>query len=97
VLIHSYGVVINSAVRGGRDVKLEHLVTIGAERQAAPVLGDDVFVGAGAKIFGAVRVGSRTRIGANAVVNRDVPDDATAVGIPARIIAHAASREQSAS
>ncbi|MCE9613194.1 MAG: serine acetyltransferase [Lentisphaerae bacterium] len=86
VLIHSYGVVINSAVRGGRGIKLEHLVTIGAERQAAPVLGDDVFVGAGAKIIGAVRIGSRTRLGANAVVNRDVPDDATAVGIPARII-----------
>ncbi|MDA0577557.1 MAG: serine acetyltransferase [Verrucomicrobia bacterium] len=86
VLIHSYGVVINSAVRGGRDVKLEHLVTIGAERQAAPVLGDNVFVGAGAKIIGAVRIGSNTKIGANAVVNRDVPDGATAVGIPARII-----------
>ncbi len=86
VLIHSYGVVINSAVRGGRGVKLEHLVTIGAERQAAPVLGDNVFVGAGAKIIGAVRIGSDTKIGANAVVNRDVPDGATAVGIPARII-----------
>lgn len=86
VLVHSYGVVINSAVRGGRDVKIEHLVTIGAERQAAPTLGDDVFIGAGAKVVGSVRIGSRTRIGANAVVIRDVPDDATAVGIPARNI-----------
>jgi serine O-acetyltransferase len=86
VLIHSLGVVINSSVRGGRGVKLEHQVTIGAESQEAPVLGNDVFVGAGAKILGKVEVGSRTRIGANAVVIRDVPDGATAVGVPARIV-----------
>lgn len=93
VLIHSYGVVINSSVVGGRDVKIEHLVTIGAERNTAPVLGDNVFIGAGAKIIGAVRIGSHTKIGANAVVNRDVPDGATAVGIPARIIEHPASAD----
>lgn len=86
VLIHSYGVVINSAVRGGRDVKIEHLVTIGAERNASPLLGDGVFIGAGAKIIGPVRIGSHAKIGANAVVTHDVPDHCTAVGIPARII-----------
>ncbi len=86
VLVHSYGVVINSAVRGGRDIRIEHLVTLGAERNGSPVLGDDVFVGAGAKIIGPVCVGSHTRIGANAVVVHDVPDHATAVGIPARIL-----------
>lgn len=84
VLIHSQGVVINSAVRGGARVRLEHQVTIGAERGASPVLGDDVFVGAGAKIIGGVRVGAGAKIGANAVVLHDVPDGATAVGIPAR-------------
>ena len=86
VLIHSIGIVINSSVRGGRGIKLEHQVTIGAERNEAPELGDDVFVGAGAKIIGKVSVGSGTRIGANAVVIRDVPDGATAVGVPARVI-----------
>jgi serine O-acetyltransferase len=86
VLVHSYGVVINSRVQGGRNVTLEHLVTIGAEKDESPVLGDDVFVGAGAKIIGAVRIGSRVRIGANAVVVDDIPDGATAVGIPARIV-----------
>lgn len=84
VLIHSNGVVINSAVKGGRDVKVEHQVTIGADRGVSPILGDDVFIGAGAKILGAIRVGSRVRIGANAVVVKDVPDDVTAVGVPAR-------------
>jgi len=87
VLVHSLGVVINTAVRGGANVKLEHAVTIGAEANESPVLGDNVFVGAGAKIVGGVRIGSNTKIGANAVVVSDIPDGATAVGIPARVVA----------
>jgi len=86
VLIHSYGVVINSSVKGGSNVKLEHAVTIGAEKDKSPVLGDNVFVGAGAKIIGGVKIGNNVKIGANAVVLDDVPDGATAVGIPARIV-----------
>jgi serine O-acetyltransferase len=86
VLVHSLGVVINTAVRGGGHVVLEHQVTIGAERHRAPTLGDDVFVGAGAKVIGAVRIGSRVRIGANAVVVTDIPDGVTAVGVPARAV-----------
>jgi serine O-acetyltransferase len=86
VILHSMGIVINSQVRGGRSVILEHGVTIGSEKGQSPVLGDDVYVGAGAKIIGAVRIGSRVKIGANAVVTRDVPDGATVVGIPARIV-----------
>ena len=86
VLIHSTGVVINGAVRGGRNVLIEHQVTIGTERRRAPVLGSDVFIGAGAKIIGAVTIGSGARIGANAVVLHDVPPHSTAVGIPARIV-----------
>ena len=85
VLIHSDGVVINSAVRGGSRVFVEHQVTIGAEKNDAPVLGDNVFVGAGARVLGAVRIGSNVKIGANAVVLNDVPDGATAVGVPARV------------
>jgi serine O-acetyltransferase len=86
VLVHSYGVVINTSVRGGRDVKIEHLVTIGAERGDTPVLGNNVFIGAGAKVIGGVRVGDNVKIGANAVVVDDVPDNCTAVGVPARIV-----------
>lgn len=84
VLVHSQGVVINGAVRGGQNVKIEHQVTIGAEKRETPVLEDNVFIGAGAKIIGAVRIGRDARIGANAVVLDDVPPDTTAVGIPAR-------------
>lgn len=91
VLIHSNGVVINTSVRGGHDIKIEHQVTIGAEREESPILGDDVFIGAGARILGAIRVGSNVRIGANAVVVKDVPDGVTAVGVPAQYRPRAAA------
>jgi serine O-acetyltransferase len=84
VLVHSQGVVINSAVRGGEQILIEHQVTIGAERNSSPVLGNNVFVGAGAKIIGAVVIGDGARIGANAVVVDDVAAYTTVVGIPAR-------------
>jgi serine O-acetyltransferase len=86
VLIHSQGVVINGRVVAGRNVFIEHQVTIGAERRESPVLGNDIFVGAGAKIVGAVVVGDRATVGANAVVVHDVPAGATVVGIPARVV-----------
>ena len=86
VLIHSLGVVINGTVRGGSGVKIEHQVTIGAEKRQSPVIGDDVFLGAGAKVVGAVRIGNGAKIGANAVVVSDIPAGATAVGIPAKVV-----------
>lgn len=88
VLIHSTGVVINGAVRGGEGVHLEHQVTLGAEGRKSPTIGDNVFVGAGAKVIGGVHVGSNSRIGANAVVINDVPADHSAVGVPARSVPH---------
>jgi serine O-acetyltransferase len=88
VLIHSTGVVINGAVRAGRGLHIEHQVTIGAERRRAPVLGDNVFIGAGAKIIGELTIGDNVRVGANAVILHDVPSDHTAVGIPARNVPH---------
>jgi serine O-acetyltransferase len=91
VLVHCGGVVINGAVRGGEHVVLEHQVTVGAERRLSPQLGDRVFVGAGAKVIGAVVVGSDAKIGANAVVVKDVPSGCTVVGVPARIVRGAES------
>jgi serine O-acetyltransferase len=84
VLIHAQGVVINANVRGGENVFIEHQVTIGAERRHAPVLGSNIFIGAGAKVIGAVHVGNGVRVGANAVVVHDIPPGVTVVGIPAR-------------
>src|ERR1041385_5839305 len=86
IILHSFGIVINSEVRAGRNVVLEHGVTIGAEKGHSPILGDNIFIGAGAKIIGAIRIGSDVKIGANAVVVKDLPDGATAVGVPARIV-----------
>jgi serine O-acetyltransferase len=86
VLIHSIGVVINGNVRAGAGVKIEHQVTIGAEKRQTPVLGNGVFIGAGAKILGAVSVGEGARIGANAVVVSDVPAFTTVVGVPAKVV-----------
>jgi serine O-acetyltransferase len=86
VLVHATGVVINGRVVGGSGVFLEHQVTIGAERRASPRLGNDVFVGAGAKVLGSVSVGDGARVGANAVVVKDVPPHTTVVGIPARVV-----------
>jgi serine O-acetyltransferase len=86
VVLHSVALVVNKSVRGGANVVLEGAVTIGAEKDRSPVLGDNVFVGAGARIIGGVTLGSDVRIGANAVVVKDVPDGATAVGVPARVV-----------
>lgn len=86
VLIHADGIVINGSVRGGRGVMLEHQVTVGAERRQSPVLGDYVFIGAGARVLGNVRIGSHAKIGANAVVLSHVPAGHTAVGVPARVL-----------
>lgn len=86
VIVHSLGIMINGDVRAGKNLVLEHDVTIGAERGSSPILGDNVFIGAGARVIGAVRVGSHVKIGANAVVTRHLPDGATAVGVPARVV-----------
>lgn len=86
IILHSFGIVINSQVKAGKRLTIEHGVTIGAEKNKSPVLGDDVFIGAGAKVIGDIRIGSDVKIGANAVVVHDLPDGATAVGIPARVV-----------
>lgn len=86
VLVHSLGIVINGRVRGGSDIVIEHQVTIGAEGRRSPVLGDGVFLGAGAKLVGGITIGEGARIGANAVVVHDLPPYCTAVGVPARVV-----------
>lgn len=84
---HGMGVVIGETAIVGNDVLLFHGVTLGGTTMSHgkrhPTIGDRVVVGAGAKILGALYIGSDARIGANAVVVKDVPNGATAVGIPA--------------
>jgi len=88
LLPHPNGVVVSNRAVVGPNCLLFQQVTlgIGGSIRGAPVLGGHVDVGAGAKILGGVRIGDHAKIGANAVVLCDVPDGATAVGVPARII-----------
>lgn len=79
------GIYVSEGARIGRNCVILHQVTIGSNMLAdspgygCPVIGDNVYIGCGAKIIGGVRVGNHVRIGANCVVTRDVPDNATVV------------------
>jgi serine O-acetyltransferase len=96
---HPYGIVIHrNAVLGSR-VTVNHQVTIGAKHPAdpgAPVIEDNVCIGAGARILGAVRVGRGAVVGANAVVTRDVPSHCTVVGVNRILGGGAVVRERQA-
>jgi len=87
---HGMGIVIGETAEVGDECTLYHGVTLGGtswnKGKRHPTLGKSVVIGAGAKILGPVLVGDGAKIGSNAVVVRDVPAGATAVGIPARIL-----------
>lgn len=88
LMIHHFGGIIvhPKAVIGARCV-MRHGVTVGArDTSGPPTIGDDVTIGAYAQILGSIRVGDGARVGAMAVVLRDVPSGATVVGNPARVI-----------
>lgn len=87
-LVHSGNIKIHPQCVIGRRVGIMQDVTLGesVERPGAPIIGDDVFIGAGAKVLGPVRIGDRARIAANSLVVTDVPPDTTAIGVPARIM-----------
>ena len=91
---HGMGVVIGETAEIGNDCTLYHGVTLGgtswSKGKRHPTLGNGVVFGAGAKILGPITIGDRARVGSNAVVVKDVPPGATAIGIPARIIAEQA-------
>lgn len=96
---HGMGVVIGETAEIGDDVTLYHGVTLGGttwqKEKRHPTLGNNVVVGAGAKILGPVVVGDNARIGSNSVVVKDVPAGATMVGIPGRAITPEASTARS--
>ena len=94
---HGMGVVIGETSEIGDNVTIYHAVTLGgsspsidSERQRHekrhPTIGNDVVIGSGAQIIGPVKVGNGARIAANAVVVKDVPENATMVGIPAKAV-----------
>jgi serine O-acetyltransferase len=89
---HGHGVVIGETAEIGDNVTIYQEVTLGgtdpinSSGKRHPTIGDDVIIGAGAKVIGAFRVGNRARIGANSVVTKTVMDGATMVGIPAKMV-----------
>ena len=86
VIDHFGGIVISGYARFGDNCRIRNGVTVGLKTlddPAAPWIGNDVDIGAGAKLLGRIRIGDRVQIGANAVVLVDVPDDCMAVGVPA--------------
>ena len=94
---HGMGVVIGETSEIGDNVTIYHNVTLGgsspsidSERQRHekrhPTIGNDVVIGSGAQIIGPIKVGNNARIAANAVVVKDVPENATMVGIPAKAV-----------
>lgn len=87
---HGMGVVIGETAEIGDDCTLYHGVTLGGtswnKGKRHPTLGNDVVIGAGAKVLGPIMIGNDVRIGSNAVVLKNVPDGATVVGIPGRVV-----------
>ncbi len=86
VIDHFGGIIVSGYAKFGDDCRIRSGVVIGLRRieeKCAPVIGNNVDIGAGAKLLGPIRVGDNVVIGANAVVLCDVPDNSVAVGVPA--------------
>jgi len=92
---HEGGIVVSEYAVIGRNCNLSHQVTIGVSRRGAragvPTIGDNVYIGPGAKIFGALSIGENAAVGANCVVTRDVPASGVVVGIPGQVISYEGS------
>jgi len=86
---HGMGIVIGETAKLGENVSLYHGVTLGGvswrREKRHPTIGNHVVIGAGAKILGPITIGDYTRIGANSVVIKDVPENSVVVGVPGRI------------
>jgi serine O-acetyltransferase len=87
---HFGGIVVNYRARIGRNCNISHGVTLGqtnrGSRAGAPLIGDGVYIGPGAKVIGAVTIGNNVAIGANCVVTDDIPDNSVVAGTPGRVI-----------
>lgn len=93
---HGVGVVIGETAEIGKNCTIYQGVTLGGtgkdHGKRHPTLGDNVLVGAGAKVLGPVKIGNNVRIAAGAVVLDNIPDDCTAVGVPARVVRRSGQR-----
>ena len=94
-IVHFGGIVVNRNSEIGKNCNISHGVTLGladrGKNKGYPVLGDNVYIGPGAKIVGAVKIGNNVAIGANCVVTKDIPDNSVVVGIPGKVISQKGS------
>lgn len=85
-VVHPCGIVVSRLAKIGKNCRIHAGVNIGEHRGGVPVLGDNIYLGPGAKIIGAVSIGSHSVVGANAVVVKDVAPSVTVGGVPARVL-----------
>ena len=85
-IAHWGSIVVHPDVRVGNNCRIHSAVNIGVLNGKCPTIGNNVYIAPGAKLFGGIIVGDNVTIGANAVVNKDVPSNVTVGGIPAKII-----------
>lgn len=85
---HGIGIVINGGTVIGNNVNISHFLSIGTNNDKPATIGDNVYIGPNVCIVEDVRVGNNSTIGAGAVVVKDVPDNATVAGVPAKVISY---------
>jgi len=85
-IAHWGSIVVHPDVRVGNNCRIHSAVNIGVFNGKSPTIGNNVYIAPGAKLFGGITIGDNVTIGANAVVNKDVPSNVTVGGIPAKII-----------
>jgi len=91
---HLNGIIISYYAKIGKNCTILQQVTIAQDQEGkAATIGDNVVIGAGAKILGGVTIGDNVRIGANAVVTKDIPSNSIAVGVPAKVISRSLDTE----
>ena len=89
---HFGGIVVNSKSKIGKNFNISQGVTLGmanrGKNKGYPEIGDNVYIGPGAKVIGGIKIGNNVAVGANCVVTKDVPDNAVVVGVPGKVISY---------
>ena len=85
---HGFGIIINATAKIGNNCNISQFTTIGTNHNQAAIIGDNVYIGPSVCIVENVIIGNNVTIGAGAVVTKDIPDNATVAGVPAKIISY---------
>lgn len=84
-IVHYGTIVVSPFSKVGANCRIHPSTSIG-DKDGAPILGDNIYIGPGAKLYGNITIGDNVKIGANSVVNKSFPSDVTIVGVPAKIL-----------